>query len=458
MGYEPPGFVAAEFDIDHLFQGPTNKFAFGKAGTQFHNIGLSMETMYDDSVRPCNTVTAAINSQALVFPESVKNAQKNESIIKSERKGGEEIDPGSPTPYHQDTIINVPDGMDFNESIMIASQVAQAANSPPKFPQSQPQPQPPSLSIHIQKPPGIPIDLSDTQQQQQLQRIKCTCGVNAKDLEMLQCNICMFWQHSVCAGYVSCRDRRLENGSYACYYCHYGTQRNTFNFIHQLSLMRKALAILSSEGFDTCVDFSKRMELSKCRAKKLRDRLVEEKFLICKGQTRYEIAKKDDHIKSRIKYYFNHNLEIHPEFIEARAKDNPNGGLKRKSDEDCAEELKNVLKKEIPIEMIYNTEPFEVSDEQQQNPSNGLNENIMDVEHLLDSAIPPMTPTKANKPSSSVSENITPTASKPITPIPFPPARTTNLTPKSTPPIEAKQSKKRKISMPSSRISCYLNS
>ena len=84
MGYEPPGFVAAEFDIDHLFQGPTLKYSFGKAATPYHNIGLSMETINDDSVRPA----ASINSQALVFPTEPGNvgACKTVGIVRQSAK------------------------------------------------------------------------------------------------------------------------------------------------------------------------------------------------------------------------------------------------------------------------------------------------------------------------------------------------------------------------------------
>lgn len=34
--YEPPGFQAADFDLDHLFVAPSVKYAFGKALTQHH--------------------------------------------------------------------------------------------------------------------------------------------------------------------------------------------------------------------------------------------------------------------------------------------------------------------------------------------------------------------------------------------------------------------------------------
>lgn len=120
MGYEPPGFRAADFDIDHLFNAPTNKYSFGKTVTPYHSIGLSMETVNDDSLRPA---TGHIQgSQGLVFPAS---QTENKSLSDS-----------SPPNLGTNTI-DVQGGCDFNESLMIASQVAQASNSPPKFPPSQ---------------------------------------------------------------------------------------------------------------------------------------------------------------------------------------------------------------------------------------------------------------------------------------------------------------------------------
>lgn len=407
--YEPPGFVAAEFDIDHLFQGPTSKFTFGKAATPFHNIGLSMETMCDDSVRPCNANASAINSQALVFPESSKPASEPSSAS------------NSPTECPQSTM-DVQEGMNFNESIMIASQVAQASNSPPKFPQSQ-LPAPATVPAPAPTPITAAINnMSDTQQQ--LQRIKCTCGYNVKDLEMLQCNICLFWQHSVCSGYVSCRDRRLENGAYSCYYCAYGNQISTFHFIQKLSQMRKALAVLSAEGFTSTLAFSKRLGVSLALARNLRDRLIEEKFLIQVGMKKFDIAKKDDYIKDRIKFYFNQNLEIHSGFIEAQSKDKGKVNEPRGSPK-IAKIVSSSTAKDVPIEIAPDSMPFEVNEPE-----------------------PINLPAVVSKPQMTPK----PVSSKPASMISPPESN-------SKPSLKTGQNypKKRKISIPSSKISCYMN-
>lgn len=425
MGYEPPGFVAAEFDIDHLFQGATTKYSFGKAATPYHNIGLSMETVNDDSIRPSSKVptTGAINSQALVFPESSK-----------------------PSPAEDQNTFNVQEGMDFNESITIASQVAQAANSPANFPQSLPPPSvKPPETIAKTKSKSNFADLSETQQQIQL--IKCTCGHNFKDLEMLQCNSCLNWQHSVCSGYVSCRDRRLENSLYICYYCRYGSQWHTFNFLQKLSQFRKALAVISAEGFETVVQLSKRLGISQFQGKNIRDRLVQEKFLISNGKFTFSIAKKDDYIKERIKFYFNQNLEIHPDFIKAQEKDSANGSgsNKRKSRDEEIESVDNAngnvtamptdklvtpsstVRKDIPVEI--NTMPFEVPDTDPVIQTKGPNPAFRTIHPKSTDPIP-ILQTPLSKPATAVSLK--------------------------TPP-DTILKKKRKISIPSSRISCYMN-
>lgn len=399
MGYEPPGFVAAEFDIDHLFQGPTSKYSFGKAATPYHNIGLNMETMCDDNVRP-NKANSTINSQALLFPQS-QGVQEDINTI------------------------NVQDGIDFNESVMIASQVAQPANSAPKFPISQ------EVTIKNHQVTEVPktkipmTELSNTQQQ--LQVIKCTCGNNVKDLEMLQCDSCTNWQHSVCSGYVSCRDRRLEGNLYLCYYCQFGNQLSTFHFIQKLSQMRKALAIISAEGFESVISFTKRMGLTANLGQNLKDRLVMEKFLVPAAKRKYEIAKKDEYIKERIKYYFNQNLTIHPEFIEAQERDNQNQKEVNKRKSPVSEMSKEFKEpKDVPIE-IGNTVPFEVTDAP------------------ITSAVKSM----ANKTTNAVAK--TPNI---VTPIKPPYQQSLRTPPEST---GGSLKKKRKISIPSSRISCYMN-
>jgi hypothetical protein len=393
MGYEPPGFIAAEFDIDHLFQGPTSKYTFGKAVTPYHNIGLNMETICDDTIRS-NKANSTISSQALVFPQS--------QIV----------------PEDSNTI-NVQDGIDFNESVMIASQVAQPANSAPKFPVSQ---EATTKNQDVSELPKTKVSMNElSNTQQQLQIIKCSCGHNFKDLEMLQCDHCTNWQHSVCSGYVSCRDRRLEESLYLCYYCKFGRQQYTFNFIQKLSQMRKALAIISAEGFESVVSFTKRMGLSASSGQKLKDRLATEKFLVPVSKHKYEIAKKDEYIKEKIKFYFNQNLNVHPEFSEAQEKD-------------CQKETGNKRKapntKNVPIE-IGNTIPFEVSD----TPI-----------PISSSTVNPVKPVTIAPKIYPIPDTITPVKAISQQSLRTPPESTGSA-----------MKKKRKISIPSSRISCYMN-
>lgn len=405
LGYEPPGFVAAEFDIDHLFQGPTSKYSFGKAATPYHNLGLSMETMCDDT-RSTGKVSSA-DSQV------VRNT------------------------------IDAQEGMDFNESVMIASQVAQPANSPPKFPQSQQQALPASI-VNVASPPSksskVPLsELPETQQR--IQIIKCTCGVFEKELEMLQCDSCSNWQHTVCAGFVSCRDRRLElSNGYVCYYCRFTGRPNSLNFIQSLSLMRKALAIISAEGFETTQKLSTRLNISIQRARALRIRLTEEHFLLDCGNSKFKIAKKDENIKERIKCYFNQNLEIHEGFIDAQEEDKGSPKKRRgSSDEDTLVDEYDINeesgKKDVPIE-IGNTAPFVVTDN---DSAFADTRAVTTVPASKVSIIPvtPPTPPTATKPN-SISKLI-------------------SIPPDTPSTINHTNKKKRKISIPSSKISCYFN-
>ena len=428
MGYEPPGFVAAEFDIDHLFQGPTLKYSFGKAATPYHNIELSMETINNNSVRP-SYKEASINSQALVFPTESVNVAAGKTIATHTH---------SPTECQNNTI-DVQEGMNFNESIMIASQVAQASNS---------------VCPGIAKPADSPVkktstsitnitDLTETQQQVQL--IKCTCGHNFKDLEMLQCETCMKWQHSVCAGYVSCRDRRLENTLYICYMCKYGQQAQTLHFVQKLSQFRKALAVISAEGFESITKFSKRLGVSQHTGKNIRNRLVEEKFLICNGPTNYAIAKKDDYIKEKIKFYFNQNLTIHSDFVKAQERDGSSYKRKSSSSEEEGEEAKFVDTKVAESKTV---------DTKADDTKMAMADSIVTKPAVPDTVVTtknPNVPIEINTMPFEVPDTATSTSILPAAPMSNPKAKPPAL---KTPP-ESTLKKKRKISIPSSRISCY---
>lgn len=192
-----------------------------------------------------------------------------------------------------------------------ASQVAQAPQSPPQFPASQPT----NGSI-----PKQATEKGTTE----AAIVKCSCGINVRALEMLKCDNCGNWQHTVCVGFISTRDKRLEtrqNELYLCYHCRFGHQIRTFCFLKKLSLFRKSLAVISAEGFESLGKFGDLMGVSKKVAPTIRDRLCKEGFLIQKGKWKYEVAPKNDILKERIKFYFNQNLTIHPEFIEAQKRD-----------------------------------------------------------------------------------------------------------------------------------------
>lgn len=409
MGYEPPGFVAAEFDIDHLFQGPTNKYSFGAAKTPYHDLGLSMETVCDDTLRP-SKANSTTDSQAFVC------GSDNQSRLSQQ--------PG-----------------DFNESIMIASQVAQApvsqkestkikdveseaSFSAPNFPQSQHQ-STPAKGVEEEEEGRVFAS-------QSIQRIKCVCGNIEKELEMIQCDACSYWQHAVCSGYVSSRDRRLDNSIYSCCYCRFGTQLRTFKFVKELSIFRKILAVLSFEGFTTMIRLYTRVGLSKCTILPHVSRLVREGFLLKKKThsfTTYTVAKKDENIKEKIKKYFNQNLTVHPEFVEAQEFDNGETKSKRRSETnvddmnsliDTTKPDTTTTKKPVPIEISSNTVPFEVKD--------------------------PVGDGKA------IDNDLTSKSSKVAGKVM---ATSANI---ATPPSSAsKMIKKRKISVPSERISCYMN-
>ncbi len=200
--------------------------------------------------------------------------------------------------------------------VALASQIAQPANSPPAFPLSQPFDSSPAA-------PPIAHAISASESS----TVKCSCGVNKQALEMLQCIQCDNWQHTVCVGFISRKDRRLELRDpdnappYACYNCKYGKQPHTFAFLKRLSLFRKGVMTLSAEGYDTLTRFANLMEVGKQKAADIRNELFKEGFLLDRGNYKFVARSPDEFMKQRVKYFFHQNLTIFPEFVEAQRKD-----------------------------------------------------------------------------------------------------------------------------------------
>lgn len=263
---------------------------------------------------------------------------------------------------------------------------------------------------------------------------------------MLQCSLCLKWQHAVCLGYVSCRDRRLDESGCICYYCRFGNQVKTFNFLQKLSRIRKALAVISAEGFTSFNALFERLHLSSGPGRIVRDRLLEDKFIIeaqVKGKKGlkhvHEVAKKDDHLKERIKFYFNQNLTIHKEFNETFP-----GAVPEQFDNKTQKSTRKYIKKKgIDQSIAPTTTAATLTDAKKSDPEHDIVPPLQTTKttvavDTVDTFVPTQPPPQTPKNLTSTSKIITPPPSKSASD--FQPVQ-----------------KKRKISIPESRIACYSN-
>ncbi len=139
------------------------------------------------------------------------------------------------------------------------------------------------------------------------QMIKCPCGDNEDDLDMIQCDKCGFWQHTPCAGYCSNRDKRIPKDNYNCYFCQYGTSKKIIFFFKDLSSFRRAIAILFTDGIKGIKDLTERLSCSYYKANVLVQRLESEGLLtrIADGGKgfAYKPCTGSD-VKSKLSHYF----------------------------------------------------------------------------------------------------------------------------------------------------------
>lgn len=130
-------------------------------------------------------------------------------------------------------------------------------------------------------------------------KIDCICGINLNDLDMLQCDKCNAWSHTICCGYFSNNDKRISR-IYTCNIC-------LKNKILRLALYRRALSINYNEEILGVRWFSKRLGVGDKMASNLIKRMVSDGFLqLIPLNTRYKkyIAVKNESIKEKVKKYF----------------------------------------------------------------------------------------------------------------------------------------------------------
>lgn len=129
--------------------------------------------------------------------------------------------------------------------------------------------------------------------------IKCVCGINHEDLDMLQCDKCNLWSHTVCCGFFSNNDKRIPQ-LYVCNIC-------LNNNISRLALYRRALSVNYNEEILGITWLSKRLGISSRSANSIIKRLIHDGFIktvSLNSKFKKYMAVKTDSVKEKVKKYF----------------------------------------------------------------------------------------------------------------------------------------------------------
>ncbi|KAK1349071.1 HORMA domain-containing protein 1 [Hamiltosporidium tvaerminnensis] len=154
--------------------------------------------------------------------------------------------------------------------------------------------------------------------------IRCICYININDLDMLQCDTCKYWLHTVCCGYFSNSDKRIPKNEYTCYFCRQdhknnnnknssNNNNNNSNILYnkRLAIIRRSLSIIYNENVNTLPLLSNRVGISIQYARSLIKRFIDEGFLVKKRNKHsifYDLLK-NENTKNRIKQYFSLNIK-----------------------------------------------------------------------------------------------------------------------------------------------------
>ncbi|WUR02849.1 mitotic spindle assembly checkpoint protein MAD2B-like [Vairimorpha necatrix] len=143
---------------------------------------------------------------------------------------------------------------------------------------------------NVVDPPKIKEDLQP--------KTKCICLVEAPDFNLIYCDFCNQWLHTVCCGYFSNEDTRIPSGNYKCDFC----RNEVTKELVEKALTRRLLAILYLEKFTSKKLLSIRMGISYDKMNTIFVKLFNEGFLRRKYNS-YEVIK-DENTKKALKEYF----------------------------------------------------------------------------------------------------------------------------------------------------------
>jgi len=120
--------------------------------------------------------------------------------------------------------------------------------------------------------------------------VRCYCMLHTEDLEMLYCDTCGNWLHTVCCGFLSNTDKRIPDGEYTCLICSsLITKVECAN-----ALFRQVISVIYNENFLGRSWLCNRLQIHPSRAYKNIQKMIRQGLLIPtkahKGTVQYQVV------------------------------------------------------------------------------------------------------------------------------------------------------------------------
>lgn len=135
------------------------------------------------------------------------------------------------------------------------------------------------------------------------EEIKCVCNVNISDGDMLQCDKCVTWLHTICCGFFSNDDKRIPSGEYVCDLCLGIESKETLRMV---AYERKVLSAIYNENYKDETALNIRLGINTVIIRSILVKFEREGFMRINGAG-YDVIKSED-IKEKIKTYFSINV------------------------------------------------------------------------------------------------------------------------------------------------------
>lgn len=134
---------------------------------------------------------------------------------------------------------------------------------------------------------------------------------------MIQCDCCSSWQHTVCAGFYSNRDHRIQSVNYICFDCRFATNKPVLKVAKELTTYRRTLSVVFNEGISDVKSLANRLGFSTRVTNKQISKMTEDKFIVKQsGKLPTFVAMKTKQVRERLRQYFNYDLIKFPIFAD----------------------------------------------------------------------------------------------------------------------------------------------